>query len=180
MWTAYGPRTGLESSGAMWLFKRDRGRAPAASLAPATLPDTIDPPLRLVSPDEFSRAVGDAIERARDNGGVCALVAWELRPLPGAPVDPETIARSARLLLQRLRAEDVVTRYDERRYLALTAGADDLSARSAAFRLKRDLGLAFPDAGKWLAGTAAYPRDGETPAALIQAALRDLEEDLWR
>jgi hypothetical protein len=164
----------------MWLFKRDRGGTAANLPRSVPLPATMEPPLRLASRAEFLRAAADAIERARQNGGSCAVVAWELRPLPGEAIDPETAVRSARLLVQRLRAEDVVTRYDERHYLALAAEADDLSARSAAFRLKRDLGLAFPDAGKWLAGTAAYPRDGETPAELIRAALADLEEDLWR
>ncbi len=164
----------------MWLFKRERGSAPPSPSDSAILPDTIDPSLRLASREEFVRAVEEAIRRAREDGAACAIVAWELRTLPGEKVDPETAARSARLLVRRLRAEDVVTRYDERHYLALAAEADEASARSAAFRLKRDLGLAFPQAGKWLAGTAAYPRDGETAEALIAAALRDLEEDLWR
>lgn len=164
----------------MWLFKRDRKRADDTSTQAAVLPERLDSPLRLATPEEFERAVEQAIERARTDAGTCAVVAWELRALPGEAVDPETVAQSARLLVQRLRAEDVVTRYDERRYLALAVEADEMSARSAAFRLKRDLGLAIPQAGKWLAGTAAYPRDGETPDALIQAALHDLQEDLWR
>lgn len=164
----------------MWLCKRERGGPRPAPPESAVLPDTIEPPLRLAGREEFVRAVEDAIRRAREAGGTCAVVAWELRPLPGETVDVETAARSARLLVRRLRAEDVVTRYDERHYLALAAEADELSARSAAFRLKRDLGLAFPQAGKWLAGTAAYPRDGETADAIIQAALRDLQDDLWR
>ncbi|HXF51046.1 MAG TPA: hypothetical protein VNM43_05135, partial [Dehalococcoidia bacterium] len=96
----------------MWLFKRDRGRAETAPTQAAILPERMEPPLRLATREEFLRAVGEAIERARRDGGTFALVAWELRALLGETVDPETAARSARLLVQRLRADDVVTRYD--------------------------------------------------------------------
>lgn len=164
----------------MWLFNRHRQQPAPAPPRSVVLPEVVEAPLALAERSEFMQRVAGAIARAREHDGTCALVAWELRALPGAAVDTETVRRSAALLLRRLRADDVVTRYDERRYLALAAEADEPSARSAAFRIKRDLGMATPDAGKWLSGTAVFPRDGKTPEQLIAAALQDVAEDLWR
>ena len=80
--------------------------------------------------------IGDATDRLRD--------------LPDASVD--TVITSPPYF--RLRNYDVAARIDEGRYVALLLDADNHHASTVAYRIKADIQVQIPGAGKWRAGTA--------------------------
>ena len=83
----------------------------------------------------------------------------------------------AQLIAKSLRAYDIIARIDEHRFVAILFDAGYDAASTVAFRLKGDLQVRVPSVGKWQAGVATFGRDGVHGDALIQAALRRLDED---
>jgi PleD family two-component response regulator len=100
-----------------------------------------------------------------------------MRLLPGETANPEVLGRCAALITKSLRSYDIPARIDNERFAALLLDADYHNAATVAFRIKGDLQLRVPAAGKWQAGVATFRRDGVDADSLIQAALRRLEED---
>ena len=119
----------------------------------------------------------EELARAARAHNVFSLAAWRLRLLPGETPEPELLQRAAALIAGSLRSYDVPARIDSERFGALLFDAEYEDACTVAFRLKGDLQLRAPSAGRWQAGVATFPRDGVDGDALIQAAFRRLEED---
>ena len=87
------------------------------------------------------------------------------------------MSRAAGLIFGKLRASDLVARVDGRRYVGLLLDADYHHASTVAYRMKADIQVLIPGAGKWRAGVATYGRDGVDIDGLIQVALRRMDED---
>jgi hypothetical protein len=121
--------------------------------------------------------LGDELARSSRAGHVFSLAAWQLRLLPGESPDPEVLAKAAALMRASLRSYDVVARIDDERFVAILLDASFHSASTVAYRIKGDLQMRVPSAGRWQAGIATFQQDGVDGNALIQAALRRLSED---
>lgn len=117
------------------------------------------------------------LARANRNDGVFSLLAFELRLLPGEIASPDLLVRCAAGVTRRLRSYDVVAHVDGQRFVAILMDADFNEASSIAQRSKSQLQLVGQSAGRWQAGIATYVTDGREAEALIQAALRRLDED---
>lgn len=108
---------------------------------------------------------------------VFSLAAWEPRLLPGDTPDPQVLARAAALIAGKLRTYDVVARASDYRFVAILLDADHPNASTVAYRIKADIQVMIPGAGKWRAGIATFGRDGLDGDSLIQAAFRRMDED---
>ncbi len=117
------------------------------------------------------------LARSARVASVFSLAAWQIHLLPGERMDPNLPARSAALITKRLRIYDVVARVDGERIVALLYDAQFEAASTVAYRLKGDLQLKVPSAGRWQAGVATFGRDGVDAESLIQATLGRLDED---
>lgn len=117
------------------------------------------------------------LARSARTGAVFSLTAWQLRLLPGERPDPDVIQRSAALIVKSLRSYDLAARIDDERFVALLFDADYNNATTVAFRIKGELQIRVPSAGRWQAGVATFQRDGVDGNSLIQAVLRRLQED---
>ncbi|OGO53288.1 MAG: hypothetical protein A2148_09200 [Chloroflexi bacterium RBG_16_68_14] len=106
-----------------------------------------------------------------------SLATWRLRLLPGESPDPELLQRAAAFIAGSLRNYDIPARIDSERFAAILFDAGYEDACTVAFRIKGDLQIRAPSAGRWQAGVATFPRDGVAGDALIQAAFRRLEAD---
>jgi hypothetical protein len=158
---------------------RDEGRA--------------EPSPALVAGDEASAALRDQLglhhlwylelrlreelARASRAGGVFSLASWRPRLLPDEAFPLELLRQSAELIAASLRAYDVVARTDELRFAAILLDAGYEDAATVAFRVKAHLQVRIAGGPKWQAGVATFGRDGVDGDALIQTALRRLEED---
>jgi hypothetical protein len=119
----------------------------------------------------------EELVRAARINSVFSLAAWRLRLLPGEEPQPELLRQVAEFLVSRLRSYDIAARIDSQRFVAILFDADYPSATTVAFRLKADIQTQIPSVGRWQGGVATFGRDGVNGDALIQAALRRLEED---
>ena len=119
----------------------------------------------------------EELARAARTESVFSLAAWRLRVLPGETPHPDLLEQAAKLITGSLRNYDIPSRIDEVRFVAILFDADLADASTVAFRIKGDLHIRAPSAGKWQAGVAAFQRDGLDADALISATLRRLEED---
>ena len=119
----------------------------------------------------------EELARAARADGVFSLAAWRPRLLPGEAFPDEVAAQAAQFITQSLRSYDIIARIDEHRFAAVLLDAGYEAASTVAFRLKGDLQVRVPSIGKWQAGVASFGRDGVDGDALIQAALRRLDED---
>ena len=117
------------------------------------------------------------LARASRTGTVFSLVAWQLRLLPNEAPSPELLAQAAALIEQSLRPYHIAARVDARRYVALLCDATYEAACTLAFRLKGDLQIRIPSAGRWQAGVASFGRDGKDVDTILQAAEHRLEKD---
>jgi len=164
------------------LFKR-KPREDEPPAAPAVPKQAADSPSVLHDEQGLSQLwylelrLKEELARAARGGTIFTLAAWEPRLIPGDPVDPEVMARAAALIVGKLRAYDIVTRTDERRYVAMLLDADYHHASTVAYRIKADIQVLIPGAGKWKAGVATYGRDGVDADGLIQVTLRRLDDD---
>ncbi len=105
-----------------------------------------------------------------------SLATWEPRLLPGDVPDPRIIAAAAALIAGKVRTYDLVCRISEYRFAGLLLDADYHNAATVTFRIKSDIQIGIPGAGKWKAGVATFGRDGNDGDSLIQVALRRMEE----
>ena len=119
----------------------------------------------------------EELARAARGATIFSVAAWEPRLLPGDAPSPDIMARAAGLIAGKLRLYDLVSRTDERRYMALLLDADYHHASTVAFRIKADIQVLIPRAGKWRAGVATYGRDGVDLDGLTQVTMRRLEDD---
>ncbi len=119
----------------------------------------------------------EELTRAARTESVFSLAAWQLRVLPGETPHPDLLEQAAKLITVSLRNYDIPSRIDAVRFVAILFDADLADASTVAFRIKGDLHLRAPSAGKWQAGVATFQRDGLDADALISATLRRLEED---
>ena len=119
----------------------------------------------------------EELARAARTESAFSLAAWQLRVLPGETPHPDLLEQAAELIAGSLRNYDVPSRIDAVRFVAILFDADLADASTVAFRIKGDLQLRAPSAGKWQAGVATFQRDGLDADALISATLRRLEED---
>ncbi len=164
------------------LFKKTSKDAEAAAAAgqAAAAPDAaIRDELGLHRRWYFTMRLAEEMNRASRKDRSLAVAVWEIRLLPGESPSPEAIHQTASLLVNRLRSYDLVLRLDGGRFLAMLLDVSREEAMTAAFRLKADLSLAIRD-GKWRAGVAAFPGDAVDPDALVNTAIRRLEEDVNR
>ena len=119
----------------------------------------------------------DELARAPRVNSVFSLAAWRLRLLPGEALELDFLQKCAAFITSSLRSYDVPTRIDSERFGAILFDAEFEAACTVAFRIKGDLQLRAPSAGRWQAGVATFPHDGVDGDALIQAAFRRLEAD---
>ena len=122
--------------------------------------------------------LNEELARAARGGTIFSVAAWEPRLLPGDEPDPEIMSRAAGLIVGKLRSYDLVARVDQRRFVGMLLDADYHHASTVAYRIKADIQVLIPGAGKWRAGIATYGRDGVDADGLIQVALRRMDEDL--
>ena len=118
----------------------------------------------------------EELSRASRAGCVFSLATWEPRLLPGDVPDPNIIAAAAALIASKLRTYDIVSRISEYRFAAVLLDADNHHASTVTFRIKSDIQIGIPGAGKWKAGVATFGRDGADGDSLIQVALRRMDE----
>jgi len=119
----------------------------------------------------------EELARASRGATIFSVAAWEPRLLPGDVPNVDIMARAAGLIVGKLRSYDLVSRTDERRYVGVLLDADYHHASTVAYRLKADIQVLIPGAGKWRAGVATYGRDGVDVDGLIQVTMRRLEDD---
>jgi hypothetical protein len=119
----------------------------------------------------------EELARAARIDSVFSLAAWRLRLLPGEEPHPDLLRQVAEFVVGRLRSYDIASRIDAHRFVAILFDADYPNATAVAFRLKTDIQTRIPSVGRWQGGVATFGRDGVNGDALIQAALRRLEED---
>jgi hypothetical protein len=118
----------------------------------------------------------EELARSSRTDGVFSLATWEPRMLPGDVPDPNIIAAAAALIVGKLRGYDLVARISEHRFAAVLLDADNHHASTVVFRIKADIQVEIPGAGKWKAGVATFGRDGADADSLIQVALRRMDE----
>ena len=116
------------------------------------------------------------LARASRIGNVFSLATWQLRLLPTETPDPELLARAAAFIQGSLRPYDVVARVDTDRFVGLLGDAKYEDACTVAYRIKGDLEVRVPSAGRWQAGVATFGRDGVDGDALILASIRRLDD----
>ena len=119
----------------------------------------------------------EELARAARGAVTFSLAAWEPRLIPGDEPNPAIMSRAAGLIAGKLRSYDLVSRTDGRRYIAVLVDADYHHASTVAYRIKADIQVLIPGAGKWRAGVATYGRDGVDVDGLIQVTMRRLEDD---
>ena len=164
------------------LFKRRprEEEPPAAADVPkqaADSPTVLQDELGLCPLWYLELRLKEELTRAARGATIFSVAAWEPRLLPGDEPDPGIMARAAGFIAGKLRSYDLVSRTDERRYVALLLDADYHHASTVAYRLKADIQVLIPGAGKWRAGVATYGRDGVDVDGLIQVTMRRLEDD---
>lgn len=119
----------------------------------------------------------EELARAARINSVFSLACWHLKLLPGEAPSPTLLQQAADLIAGSLRSYDILARLDEQRFAAILFDAQYEAAATVAFRIKGDLQVRVPSAGRWQAGVAAFPRDAVDGDGLIQAAFRRLGED---
>lgn len=123
----------------------------------------------------FELRLEQELVRAARSGSPFSLIIWQLRLLPGESLADELLRRVASFLVKSLRSYDIAARLDDQRFVALLYDALPEAACTVAYRIKGDLQLRVPSAGRWQAGVATFGRDAVDGDALIMAALRRLE-----
>jgi hypothetical protein len=119
----------------------------------------------------------EELARAARAGTTFSIATWEPRLLPGDEPNEAIMSRATGLIVGKLRSSDLVGRVDDRRYVGVLLDADYHHASTVAYRIKADIQVLIPGAGKWRAGVATYGRDGVDVDGLIQVALRRMDED---
>ncbi len=118
----------------------------------------------------------EELVRSSRSDHVFTIATWEPRLLPGDEPDPEIVAKAAKLIASKLRSYDLVARLSDGRIAGVLLDADYHNASTVAYRIKADIQVEIPGAGKWKAGTATFGRDGVDGDSLIQVALRRMDE----
>ena len=126
---------------------------------------------------DFEMRYKEELARAARGAVIFSIATWTPRLLPADEADPEIMARAAQMITGKLRSYDVAACIDEVRYVALLLDADNHHASTVTYRIKADIQVQIPGAGKWRAGIATFGRDSVEGDALIQVALRRLQED---
>jgi GGDEF domain-containing protein len=119
----------------------------------------------------------EELARASRANGMFSLAAWKLRLLPGEAPSDDYLRQAAAFITSQLRTYDLVARIDAERFVAILLDAGHEDANNVAFRIKGDLQIKLPSAGRWQAGVATFSRDGVDGDSLIQATFRRLEGD---
>ena len=119
----------------------------------------------------------EELARAARGGVIFSIATWEPRLLPGDEPNAAIMSRAAALIVGKLRSSDLVGRIDDQRYVGVLLDADYHHASTVAYRIKADIQVLIPGAGRWRAGIATYGRDGVDVDGLIRVALRRMDED---
>ena len=120
------------------------------------------------------------LARATRGDGGFSLAIWQLRLLPGERPSADLLRQAAEFIVKSLRSYDLPARLDDERLAAVLFDAPYEAASTVAFRLKSELQLRVTGAGRWQAGVSTFGRDGMDADALINTALRRLDEDARR
>jgi hypothetical protein len=118
----------------------------------------------------------EELTRAARSERVFSLATWEPRLLPGDTLRPDIMAQVASLIASKLRTYDVAALISESRIAAMLLDADHQHASTVTYRIRADIQIEIPGAGKWRAGVATFGRDGVDGDSLIQAALRRMDD----
>ena len=162
------------------LFKRrsrdDPQNAPDVPPPKDSGVDALRDELGLHQPWYLELRLKEELARSARSDNVFTVATWEPRLLPGDEPDPDVVAKAARLIAKKLRVYDLVARISDGRIAGILLDADYHNASTVAYRIKADIQVEIPGAGKWKAGAATFGRDGVDGDSLIQAALRRMEE----
>jgi len=162
------------------LFKRrardDPQNAPDAPPPTSGGEASLRDDLGLHQPWYLNLRLKEELARSSRTDGVFSLATWEPRLLPGDVPDPNIIAAAAALIAGKLRSYDLTARISEHRFAAVLLDADNHHASTVVFRIKADIQVEIPGAGKWKAGVATFGRDGADADSLIQVALRRMDD----
>jgi hypothetical protein len=118
----------------------------------------------------------EEVARSARSEAIFSVAAWEPRLLPSDEPDPKMIAAAGRMVVDKLRPYDLAAFLTETRIIGLLLDADYHQSATVTFRLKTDIQLEVPGAGKWKAGLASFGRDGVDAESLLQTAIRRMED----
>lgn len=118
----------------------------------------------------------EELARSSRSEHVFSIATWEPRLLPGSEPDRDIVLKAARLIAGKLRSYDLVACISDARIAAILLDADGHHASTVAYRIKADIQVEIPGAGKWKAGVATFGRDGVDGDGLIQVALRRMDD----
>jgi GGDEF domain-containing protein len=127
----------------------------------------------------FQRRAEEEVARCARYGRPFVLIIWEALLLPGEVLSEEVVAKAGEVIRGGIRKTDLAGQLDRTSFAALLIEATYEIARSVAYRLKGDLGQrARTGSGRWRSGFAVFPDDGLEFDALLQVAVRRLNEDV--
>ena len=125
----------------------------------------------------LERRLREEAARAGRTKNVFSLAVWHLKLLPNQSLDANLLDDAVPAILKSLRWYDVAARIDAQRLAALFLDTDYERVAAIAYRIKCDLQVRLPSAGKLQLGTATYGRDGKDVDSILQAAEHSLETD---
>lgn len=119
----------------------------------------------------------DELTRSARTDRFFSLASWQVKLLPGELLDMEFRRRCAQEIKRALRTSDMAAQIGPGQFVAILFDAEYDDACTVAFRLKGDLGIKVPSAGRWQAGVSTFPYDGKDGNELIQVAFQRLDAD---
>jgi GGDEF domain-containing protein len=125
----------------------------------------------------LERRLREEVARAGRTKNMFSLAVWQLKLLPTQSLDADLLNQAVPAILKSLRWYDVAARIDSQRLAALFLDTGHERVAAIAYRIKCDLQVRLPSAGKLQLGTATYRRDGTDIDTLLQAAEHSLEAD---
>jgi diguanylate cyclase (GGDEF)-like protein len=144
---------------------------------------TTDPLTGLLNRRGLGRVFDRELERSRRGGRPLGVLVGDLDRFKqlndrfGHAAGDQALERVAAILAGRGRRIDVAARWGGEEFALLVPDADENASYLLAERLRREVRAAFQAEREQLTisfGIASFPRDGETPEELLQAADRAL------